>query len=285
MYPYIFQGDNLVIVIDGESHTVHRSHLNFNAIMAAIKNRDWDSVPNLVNPERIVVTFGQGNVQVRDSKVYWQGRELHNALTKQIVRMIRDGFDVEPLVRFMDNLMLNPSNRAVEELYGFLEVGALPITPDGCFLAYKRVNADYTDIHSRTVLNKPAALMSEQERHDRHHNPVQTGEVSTTVVWENDTPYTVVSMTRNAVDDDRTCTCSHGLHFCSKEYLQHFRGERLLILRINPADVVSIPADYNQTKGRTCRYTVVGEIGGEDVSIGDSVTDWNDDTLYPENGL
>jgi hypothetical protein len=32
-----------------------------------------------------------------------------------------------------------------------------------------------------------------------------------------------------------------------------------MILKINPADVVSIPSDYNNTKGRTCRYEVVGE--------------------------
>ena len=34
-----------------------------------------------------------------------------------------------------------------------------------------------------------------------------------------------------------------------------------MILKINPADVVSIPADYNATKGRACRYEVLGELG------------------------
>jgi hypothetical protein len=58
-------------------------------------------------------------------------------------------------------------------------------------------------------------------------------------------------------------TCSTGLHFCSKEYLDHFGGHdsRTVILKINPRDVVSIPADYNATKGRTCRYEVIGELG------------------------
>jgi hypothetical protein len=31
-------------------------------------------------------------------------------------------------------------------------------------------------------------------------------------------------------------------------------------LAFNPADVVSIPSDYNDTKGRTWRYIVVGEL-------------------------
>ena len=68
-------------------------------------------------------------------------------------------------------------------------------------------------------------------------------------------------MERNAVDDDKDRTCSAGLHFCSKDYLNHFGGERIMILKINPRDVVSIPSDYNDSKGRACRYEVIGELG------------------------
>jgi hypothetical protein len=76
-------------------------------------------------------------------------------------------------------------------------------------------------------------------------------------------PGNVVEMERNTVDDNMNNTCSTGLHFCSKEYLAHFGGHdsRTVILKINPRDVVSIPADYNATKGRTCRYEVIGELG------------------------
>ena len=34
-----------------------------------------------------------------------------------------------------------------------------------------------------------------------------------------------------------------------------------MILKINPRDVVSIPTDYNDSKGRCCRYEVIGEVG------------------------
>ena len=34
----------------------------------------------------------------------------------------------------------------------------------------------------------------------------------------------------------------------------------MVICEINPADVVSIPADYNNTKMRVCKYTVIGEV-------------------------
>jgi hypothetical protein len=32
-----------------------------------------------------------------------------------------------------------------------------------------------------------------------------------------------------------------------------------MIVKINPRDVVAIPADYDNTKGRTCRYEVIAE--------------------------
>ena len=67
-------------------------------------------------------------------------------------------------------------------------------------------------------------------------------------------------MERYNVDDNKDNTCSTGLHFCSKDYLNSFGGERTVIVKINPRDVVSIPSDYNATKGRACRYEVVGEI-------------------------
>ena len=83
-------------------------------------------------------------------------------------------------------------------------------------------------------------------------------------------------MERNKVDDNQNNTCSSGLHFCSKEYLSHFGGSdsRTMIVKINPADVVSIPTDYNNSKGRACKYVVVGELGVDpDEAFTDSVQD------------
>jgi hypothetical protein len=37
-----------------------------------------------------------------------------------------------------------------------------------------------------------------------------------------------------------------------------------MAIKINPADVVSIPADYDNTKGRCCRYVVASELGEGD---------------------
>jgi hypothetical protein len=229
-YPFIVQGNNITVVIGNTPHTISKSHITYNRVLEAIKASDWDTVKNIIEPVKVVLNYGQGNVSVKGEDLFWKGKPMHNALTTRMIAMLQDGFPVEPLVNFMENLMTNPSKRAVDELYGFLEKNSLPITPDGCFLAYKKIRRDYLDIHSGTMDNSVGKI---------------------------------VEMERNEVDDNKDQTCSTGLHFCSQEYLAHFGGSdsRVVILKINPADVVSIPSDYNNSKGRACRYEVIGEIG------------------------
>lgn len=229
-YSYLIQGKNIVVVIDNKPYTITSTHIGYERLKEAIKAGDWDTVKQVVDPAKEILNYGAGHVAVQGSKVFYRDRELAGVMTQRLIEMYQEGFPVEPLILFMENLMQNPSKRAVDELYKFMEKGNLPLTPDGHFLAYKKVRADFLDIHSGTMDNSPGK---------------------------------VVEMERNAVDDNMNNTCSTGLHFCSKEYLDHFGGSdsRVVILKINPADVVSIPADYNSTKGRACRYEVLGELG------------------------
>jgi hypothetical protein len=229
-YPYLIQGKNIVVVIGNKSHTVSSTHIMYQKVLDAIKAEDWDTVKDTVDPKKAVLNYGKGNISIQGDKMFWKDQPFHNAIVARMIGMLQDGFPIEPLVLFMENLMENPSKRAVTELYGFLEKNNLPITSDGHFLAYKKVRKDFLDIHSGTMNNAPG---------------------------------TVVEMERNMVDDDQNRTCSTGLHFCSESYLNHFGDStsRTVILKINPRDVVSIPTDYDNAKGRACRYEVTGELG------------------------
>ena len=226
-YPYIVQGSQVTVVINSKPHVVSKSHPMYQRVVDAIKANDWETVDSIIDPKQVILEYGNGNIAVQGDTMYWKGEEFHNSLATRMIRMLQDGFDVKPMVNFMENLMQNPSKRAVTELYGFLEKNSLPITPDGSFLAYKKIRQDYTDCH--------------------------TGKMNNSVGQ-------VVEMERNRVDDDQNQTCSTGLHFCSRDYLNHFGGARIVIVKINPRDVVSIPNDYNDSKGRACRYEVVDEI-------------------------
>lgn len=256
-YPYIIQGNNVVVVIGANSHTINRGHIAYQKVIDAIKSGDWETVKNTIEPKKVIINYGAGNISIKGDKLYWKGNEFHNSVSRRMIQMFQDGFSIEPLVLFMENLMENPSYRAVNELYEFLEKNTLPITPDGHFLAYKKVCADYMDVHSKTVPNKVAATFTDEEVQTL---PLVCGlKKEVTVAIENDV--TVISMPRNQVNDDKNQTCSQGLHFCSKEYLGSFGGEKVMILKINPRDVVSIPSDYNRSKGRACRYEIIAELG------------------------
>lgn len=241
MFPYILQGSNLTVVIDNTAHVLSSSHPSYATVIKAIKDADWETVRASINPVKTILNWSGGNITINGDQFFWKGAEFSTVLTDRMLSMLSEGFSIEPLAAFMENLMLNPSKRAVTELYRFLEKNTLPITPDGHFLAYKKVRDDFLDLHSGTMDNAPGKA---------------------------------VKMERNMVDDEKERTCSTGLHFCGQSYLAHYGGtsSRTVILKINPRDVVSIPVDYNDAKGRACEYLVIGELGvSPDEAFGKSV--------------
>ena len=246
----------IAAVIKGKAYTIAPDHANYSKILDAIRQEDWDLFVSLADIASAITSYaGSRGVQIVSGCVVYNGETIHNTITDRIVKFMRDDLPFEPLVKFLENLMQNPSKRAVDELYGFLEAGELPITTDGCFLAYKNVRSDYRDIHSGKFDNSIGKTCE---------------------------------MTRTAVCDNKDLTCSSGLHFCSIAYLPNFMdsdGGKTIIVKINPADVVSIPSDYNNTKGRTCKYEVVADYTDDWRSKLDRRESGWDSDLYDEDGI
>ncbi|MEM4258088.1 MAG: hypothetical protein QXL17_02915 [Candidatus Thermoplasmatota archaeon] len=224
----------LTVVVDNQPYTIAAAHPNFKACVEAAKAGDFDAIPSLADIPQAIRQFSEGKIEVDEGAgiVLYGGEPMHNYAADRLLGMMYEGFNIDPLVKFLENLLQNPSKRAVDELYKFLEHGKMPLTPDGHFLAYKRVRSDYKSVHDGKTDNSIGK---------------------------------VVEMPRNKVDDNSQRTCSYGLHFCSHEYLKNFSGDKVVVLKVNPRDVVSIPADYNDTKGRACRYEVVGELSPDEV--------------------
>lgn len=230
--PFIMGRNSITVMVNGATHTITDSSPNYLQLREAVKNKDWDAIPNLVNPARAIESYCKDNITVKNGEVFYRGSPLHNAVTRRIVEMMNDGFDANPLIAFLDKLMSNTSRSAVNELYDWLERTSLPITEDGDFLAYKKVRSDYKDFYTGKMDNSVGQILE---------------------------------MPRNQVDDTRKRTCSYGLHFCSLSYLPSYHGGqgKVMIVKVNPADVVSIPDDYNYAKGRACRYEIIGEHNDE----------------------
>lgn len=232
MVPFILKSNSVSLFPAGQAPLlIDSEHVNFAAVVEAIHARDFDAAVELASVTNFLKTVSGGLVSVTEQGVTYKGEPLTGYLVNKMMAFFNQGLPIEHYCTFISNLMANPSMTARKELYNFLEAADLPITEDGCFLAYKALRSDFMDIHSGKFDNSPGK---------RHVMP------------------------RAEVDDDRTRTCSYGFHAAAYEYAKNFMqaSGKMVAVKINPADVVSIPADYNNQKLRCCDYTVMFEVPG-----------------------
>jgi hypothetical protein len=232
--PFMWVDGNLTVILKNKAHQVIPDHTNYKLILEALPTATEDELLELVDIEKAVATFSDGQVSIVNGKVMFEGEEVHGSISKRIIEFMSKGLPFQPLVKFLENLMENPSMQSQQELYDFLEHENLPITEDGCFLAYKAVNSDFKDKWKGTFDNKVGQ---------------------------------VCEMRRAKVDDNRKVGCSQGLHAGALNYVANYgnvdAGDNIVIVKINPEDVVSVPSDCNCEKLRTCKYEVVGLYQGE----------------------
>ena len=245
---FILTNDSLTIVVGNKNYSLNSSHSFFNQILHHLRIGDWTLVEQDLNFAAKLDAGGEIWFNQEEGCVYWGNEPLHSTLADRITDMWKEGFSTDPLVAFCQNLYKNPSTTAIGELYDFLANNKLPITPDGSFLAYKKVKENYMDCYTGSIDNSVGQI---------------------------------VEMNRDICDPVRENHCSTGLHFCGLSYLTCFGGEKVMIVKVNPMDVTSIPSDYNFAKGRCCKYEVVEEYGGTDVqrfeAWSGTVADWDED--------
>lgn len=235
---YSITEKNITLFLNGNHYNLNRLSDNgeeqeiAKKVYAAIKNGTLDEIPKLLAPGKTIVEQYAGGMfyVTSEGEVFSKAEKslaIPARLAKQLIKFAKEELPVEPLLNFWANLKLNPSKDSINELYDCLEANFHPITADGCFLAYKKVTTvgeQLMDSHSKTIDNS----------------------IGNTVAIE-----------REKVDSNRNNTCSHGLHIASFEYAKGFSGNVLVVVKVNPADVVSVPKDYNAQKMRVCKYEVL----------------------------
>ncbi len=231
--PKLIKADSVTIVFPDGPKTIARGHANFGAVMDAIKKKQDDLLRDLVEVPAAVKAFTQGKCSIVGDQVLFNNEPVSNYVVTKVFDLMREGLPFENLLKFLERLMANPSMRARQELYKFLETENLPITEDGCFLAYKSVRAHtYMDWHSNTKRNA-------------------IGDV--------------VTMPRPEVDDNQQVGCSKGLHVGSLSYVENFHNGAdavMVICKVDPADVVCIPVE-DVRKIRCCKYEVLNHFTGK----------------------
>lgn len=231
---YIITSRTVIVNYNNETHTVDKGTTEFDQIVACLKDKNYDEIPNIVNASLRLKKYSNDTFYVKDGVVCMDGEELPSQLSDRILSFEKEGLPYEPLVKFWQRLKKNVSYRARNQLFNFLEHNGHPITDDGCFIAYKGITSDFKDCHTQTFDNSVGS---------------------------------VVTMPREQVDDDPNHTCSSGLHVASYNYAHSYYGGSAsgvtVEVKVDPADVVAVPVDYNGEKMRVCKYEVIGVSKGE----------------------
>jgi hypothetical protein len=263
---YIINETGVVLFKEGKPTRIENTDKRYARVIAALKlptseqDAAVDEALTAVNINKDIESKGF-SVNYSTGEVAYKGELLPTPLAQKVMSLIEQNLPVTLLERFWENLKLNPSYNSIRELYDFLAYKELPITEDGCFLAYRGLREDYYSVHGNTSTKVLQGTVNSQGH-------IYNG------VGEH------IEVARGDVDDDRHNHCSHGIHAGSYNYAKDWSRGKLVVVKINPKDVVSVPSDYNCQKLRCSAYTVINEIAHE---IEEVATDENGEGLVDES--
>jgi hypothetical protein len=255
--PFTMTQESITVVIDGRIHTFQAGTPQYHGLRDCIFREDWDAIARHVTLSGALQQWLGDKFVVADNVISYQDAPLPTSLSERIFAMAAGGESPAPLFAFYERLSRNPSWRSVQRLWDFLAHIGIPLEPDGTFLTYKGVREDFYDQYSGKFLNEPGQ---------------------------------VHRMMRNRISDDSSRTCDQGFHVGALRYAMNW-GPRVVIVRVDPEHVVSVPDDYSGEKMRVCEYAVVGNwvaSAGEDglptATMPSTVYDINEDEDEDEDG-
>ena len=241
VFPFIKTSTGFTVLVNNKPYNVTQDNAKYSQLYSAVIEGDAEEFERVYNYDPSTLTVEEiisssevlsGAVEFNDGVVSYKGMELAGFEVNKIKSHAIDGLPYEPILRFIERRMMNPSVKGVADLYQFLEKNNLPLTVDGHFLAYKAVRPDFKDKHTGTIDNSVGAKIPPMRFED--------------------------------VDPNKHNTCSHGYHVGAIEYSGpngwfFGSGDHCMIVKVDPKDVVSVPADHNDQKMRVCYYEIVDE--------------------------
>lgn len=239
---YIINSKSIVLFLNNKPTKVEKTDPRFSKIIEAFdlpQEEQEQTVSEILN-NNLTVSPKDSDFVFEGENVFLNGEKLPPVLSKKVISLYKNELPIEIFKNFWKNLRENPSQTSVNELYDFLEYKELPITEDGCFLAYKGLNNAFWSING----NKDTKVLKGKVN-DRGQIYNGVGET--------------IEVLRRDVDDNREHHCSNGLHVGSFSYATGFSSGKKVVVKVNPKDVVSVPSDYNCQKCRVSSYTVVSE--------------------------
>jgi hypothetical protein len=243
--PHFVTDDVVTVVVEGKVFNFDHTHPHYESIRNAVALEDWDAVNDTADYKKTFkkLTFGFFEI-TEDGQLLHHGKPVEYDFAQKIIDLHEKDVRPTALLKFFERLKSNPSNISVESALRFITNNSLPIDKEGYLFTYKKINQNWTDCHTGTIDNSIG---------------------------------NVVAMERDRVTLDPSQTCSSGLHVCSYGYLAEFSGSRIIVCKVDPSDIVSVPHDYNNAKMRVMRYEVIAELkNGETIpdDFIDHTCDW-----------
>lgn len=248
---YILTEGPLTVYFGTVTRTVDRTDPKFSKVIQMLKKDDPstpEQILTFIDPSQALKKHTCGLFDICNGGIYVDGIRCPEFISKRALEIADLGLDPLPIVNFVKQMRLNPSQESVKDLYLFLEKNNHPITSDGCFIAYKSVTSDFKDHRTKTYSNK-------------------VGEY--------------VFMNRENVNPNRDETCAEGLHVASLVYAKDFgsHDSKIVVVKVNPKDCVSVPTDYQHTKMRVCAYTVIDILDDKEKEINNPIFNKGDSVV------
>lgn len=214
-----------------------------------------------------------GRMTISNDTILVDHAPIDSALQGHILRLLRadgtpkDARNWKAFAKFVENLYANTSEFVREQLFAWLNYEnfqgkGFTLTDDGCFLGYKGCAGTPDAPHS---INTGYAIVNGVPHNGAIPNALGS----------------VVEMPRNQVEDNPHVGCAPGLHVGTYAYATGWARGVLLVVKVNPRDVVSVPTECGAQKIRTCRYEVLEVV--EHAYEGTTYTAQDDDDDWEEN--
>lgn len=253
---------NAVVCDDQLVHTnigVDENHHNYDKLVECLVDKDGDKFVEYYNAPKVDVQVEEypelqdhyeDDLVISNGKIFYRGKQVDDAVCKYVAKLQSMNADITGMKKYIGRMYNNVSEEARDQQFRFINLHHLIIDPEGYVIAYKYVDKNYMDKYSRTISYAVG---------------------------------NVVKMKRSEVDDNSRAGCSRGLHAGSLKYVYSYgsHDDRIVIVRIDPADIVCIPKDCNFQKMRCCRLQVIGDYQGQLYKPVYSSNNIND--MYAEN--
>lgn len=247
---------------------------------AALEMYDLMSPVSRVKKQISSSYYLSDNLSIQDGQIYFGDFMLEEALANHMLSLLdeenvpKDEILWKSYVRFLDNLHQNVHEDIRKQLFKWMEYenqagNAFGITEDGCIVGYKGCGG--TVLNPQSVFEGTAIVDGVE----------MTGKIPNKVG-------SVITMPRSAVQNDPSIGCSYGLHVGTRSYATAW-APILILVKVNPRDVVSVPYECDSQKMRVCEYTVLKVTDATEehqrFHIQDKKYEYDDEYEYDEDDI